>query len=87
MAFDEQEQATQVSSSTTMAPWATQRVTVGSAAMPIPQAFGWLSLDLWNDGSSLFGHVAQGYVMTLMSAEGRYGVGYRAARLDSACDF
>jgi hypothetical protein len=68
-----------------------QSVQVDSAALPVPFDFGWLYLDL-NTSVAAAGNnppedpqAAQAWVSALMDAEGRFGVGFDAVRLDSAC--
>ena len=62
---------------------------VAAALIPSPD-FGWLYLNLNHTlgagaGTDPFPGVAQAWVTTLMSAEVRFGIGYDAVRLDSAC--
>jgi len=85
IAFDEEETAVQMTRSDTRMPVALQIVTMDSEDMPTPASFGWAFIDLWHKGG-LFGDVAQGWVTTTMGAEGKYSIGQRAVRLDSACD-
>jgi len=68
-----------------------QSTKVGGAAFPVPYSFGWVYLDL-NTTVAAAGNVppedpaaAQAWVETVMSALGRYSVGYAAVKLDSAC--
>lgn len=84
---DEDGKATVLSSSRQLAPWSAQKVVLGGDSFKLPYAFGWLNLDLWHKGGTLFGDTAQGWVTTVMSAQQRFSVGLRAMRLDSACDF
>ena len=67
-------------------PAATNRVSVGSGELPVPFDFGWLYLDLKSAplaaGEPMH---SQSWVGTLMSAQGRYGVGFTATPLDSSC--
>ncbi len=73
-------------------PLETQRTQVGGPAFPVPQSFGWLYLNL----NSIVGPAGdnppedqaamQNWVTTVMSAEGRYSVGFDAIQLDSACN-
>lgn len=59
----------------------------GGASPNPPAAFGWLFLNLNTTVSGgLYGATAQSYVTTLMSAEGRFSVGFAAIALDNACD-
>jgi hypothetical protein len=59
---------------------------------PIPDAdFGWMFLNLNHTlaasaGTDPFPGIAQAWVTTIMSAEGRYSVGFDAIQLDSACE-
>lgn len=59
-----------------------------------PYNVGWMRIDLNHNGSDLFGGAAQGWVTTLMGAALRspgapihVGVGCRAFRLESPCDY
>jgi len=68
-----------------------QSTKVGGASFPVPFNFGWVYLDL-NTVVAAAGNVppedpaaAQAWVETVMSALGRYSVGYAAVKLDSAC--
>jgi hypothetical protein len=68
-----------------------QSTAVGGAAFPVPYAFGWVFLDL-NTTVAAAGSVppedpaaAQAWVEAVMSALGRYSVGFDAIKLDSAC--
>jgi hypothetical protein len=67
-----------------------QRVRVGGGDLPVPFSFGWLYLNL-NTTIPSAGSVppedpaaAQAWVETLMSAEGRFSVGFNAIQLDNA---
>ncbi len=64
-------------------PLATNRVAVGAAGSDLstPFSFGWMFLDL----KSGPGPRPQAWVGTLMSASGRFSVGYEATPFDSAC--
>lgn len=67
-----------------------QRVSVNSPALPVPFNFGWLYLNLNFDtgtGDPPEDPAAmQNWVTTVMSAEGRYSVGFDAIALDSSCN-
>jgi hypothetical protein len=72
-------------------PAETQSTAVGGAAFPVPYKFGWLFLNL-NTTVAAAGSVppedpaaAQAWVEAVMSALGRYSVGFDAIKLDSAC--
>jgi len=72
-------------------PAETQSTAVGGAAFPVPYKFGWLFLNL-NTTVPAAGNVppedpaaAQAWVEAVMSALGRYSVGFDAIKLDSAC--
>jgi hypothetical protein len=93
-AINEQEQAEVPSLATSPFPAATQRVTVASSALPVTAFSGWLFLDL---NTTVSGSpnppedpaAAQAWVTVLQRVQqgpngGRYDVGYRAIRLDSA---
>jgi hypothetical protein len=98
--FDEQEHAVVPTTSSsspstpgTLAPFpaATQRVTVGSAALPTPYTFGWIYLDL-NTTVSIAPLVppvdhaaAQAFVTTTLASSGHYALSIDGTRLDSAC--
>jgi hypothetical protein len=80
--FDEEENGQQLHD-THAFPLATQRVHLGSGALPTVPNYGWLMLDLWHsDGTH-----AQGYVSVLMTAEGRFQVGHPALQADDLCVF
>jgi hypothetical protein len=80
--FDEEENATQVGNSNAF-PLATQRVHVGSPAVPTRNPYGWLMLDLWHkDGTH-----AQAWVSTILSTGGRFYAGHEALRADDLCNF
>ena len=82
VAFDEEENATQVGNSNAF-PLATQRVHVRSSAIPAPMSQGWLMLDLWHkDGTH-----AQAWVTTMLSSGGRFNAGHEAVRVDDLCNF
>jgi hypothetical protein len=72
-------------------PLEAQRVSVAdgsaiAAAMAPTADFGWLFLDLNHSISAdPFPGVAQAWVTTVMSAEGRFSVGFDAIQLDSVC--
>ena len=68
-----------------------QSTQVGGASFPVPYNFGWTYLDL-NTTVAAAGSVppedpaaAQAWVEAVMSALGRYSVGFDAIKLDSAC--
>ncbi|HXU45313.1 MAG TPA: hypothetical protein VN783_07295 [Thermoanaerobaculia bacterium] len=68
-----------------------QRVAVDSDALPTSFDFGWMDLNL-NTGVVPAGpnppedqFAAQAWVSVLMEASGRFGVGFDAVQLDSAC--
>jgi len=80
--FDEEENPREVANSSAF-PLTTQKVHVGSAALPVAQPFGWMMLDLWHRDST---H-AQAWVSVIMSAEGRFSTGNEALRVDDLCNF
>lgn len=82
VAFDEEENPTEIPNSRAF-PTATQRVHVGSDALPVNSNFGWLMIDLWHGDET---H-AQGWVGARMSAEGRFAVTHQAIRADDLCNF
>jgi PKD repeat protein len=68
-----------------------QRTVVGGAALQVPFSFGWMDLDL-NTAVTAAGPnppvdpaAAQAWVVATFAANGHYGVGVDAIRLDSAC--
>jgi hypothetical protein len=67
-----------------------QRTHVGGPALPVPFTFGWLYLNLnFNTGNGNPPEdptAMQNWVTTVMSAEGRYSVGFDAIALDSSCN-
>jgi len=94
--FDESEQATALQptiadpppppSPVLWFPAAANRTKVDGPSLPVPYDFGWLYLDL-NQPASASGSGAfrQSWVGTLMSANGRFSVGYGATPLDTGC--
>jgi hypothetical protein len=66
-------------------PFETQRVAVGSAALPTTFSNGWLYLNLNTSTGSPVDPFAQAWVSAIMSAEGRYSIGLDAIQFDSAC--
>jgi hypothetical protein len=80
--FDEEENPQEIPDSNAF-PLATQKVAVGSEAIPVPQSYGWLMIDLWHRDET---H-AQGYVSVVMTAEGRFSAGHEAIRADDICNF
>lgn len=80
--FDEEENATEIPNSHAF-PLATQKVKVGGTSLAVSDSFGWLMIDLWHADST---H-AQGWVGTVMSAEGRFSVSHSAIRADDLCNF
>ena len=94
-AFDEQENSEAVASPVRLFPAATQRVAVSTTSLPVSFASGWLFLNL-NTVVAAAGSnppedptAAQAWVTVLQRVRqgpngGRYEVGYRAIRLDSA---
>lgn len=80
--FDEEENPQEIPDSNAF-PLAAQKVAVGSAALPVPEPYGWLMIDLWHRDET---H-AQGWVGVVMSAEGRFSTGHEAIRADDICNF
>ncbi|HEV8583240.1 MAG TPA: hypothetical protein VGX68_29585 [Thermoanaerobaculia bacterium] len=80
--FDEEENPKEIVGGNSF-PLATQKVHVGSAALAVPEPFGFLMIDLWHKDST---H-AQGWVSITMSAEGRFSTGHEAVRVDDLCNF
>jgi hypothetical protein len=80
--FDEEENAIQVPHSNAF-PLTTQRVHVGGPTIPTSMNYGWLMLDLWHqDGTH-----AQAWVVSVLSAGGRFTSGHEAIRVDDLCNF
>jgi hypothetical protein len=93
LAFDEQENPESPTFPSAPFPAATQRVTVAGANFPLTTASGWLYLNLSTTVPGVSGltdlAAAQAWVTVLHRVQqgpngGRYDVGYRAIRLDSA---
>lgn len=80
--FDEEENPKEIVGGSAF-PLATQKVHVGGAALPVPEPFGFMMIDLWHKDST---H-AQGWVTVIMSAEGRFSTGHEALRADDLCNF
>ena len=101
VAFDEQENPVELPSNpvspqptgTAVAPFpaAAQRVQVGGPALPVPFNFGALYLNLNTTVNAAGSNppedpaAAQAYVIAEYEQNGRYAVGFEAAKLDSAC--
>jgi hypothetical protein len=80
--FDEEENPSEIIGGSSF-PLATQKVHVGGTALPVPQPFGFLMIDLWHQN----GTHAQGWVSITMTAEGRFSTGHEAVRVDDLCNF
>jgi len=80
--FDEEENPRMINQSNAF-PLATQKVHVGGQSLPVSQSFGFLALDLWHQN----GTHAQGWVSVVMTANGRFGTGHEAVRVDDLCNF
>jgi len=66
-------------------PYATQRVRVGGAALPVAPRAGWLQLDLNTAVSGgLFNGRSQSHVTVLQGSQGRFSGGHAAIQLDNA---
>jgi hypothetical protein len=69
-----------------------QRTVVDGPMLPIPFDFGWMFIDLNTTVAAAGANppedpaAAQGWVTPVLSAEGRFSVGYDAIKLDSACN-
>jgi hypothetical protein len=92
-AINEQEQQEVISLSSPPFPAVTQRVVVGSSALPVTSYSGWLYLNLNTAGGAVQPAedplASQAWVSILQRVQqgpngGRYDVGFRAIRLDSA---
>jgi hypothetical protein len=86
-----------VGGSDTCFPLETQKVSLESSIVPfgatpaVSSPFGWLYLNLNTNtagagGIAAYGDTAQAWVTTVMSALGRFSVGFDAVQLDTACD-
>lgn len=87
LAFDEAENPDFLGPASDRFGLATQRVKVGSSKLAVPGPFGFVSIDLSpfpNPPGSLR---AQAWMMTLMSANGRFSVGVRSVALDQECGY
>lgn len=80
--FDEEENPMEILKGNAF-PLATQKVHMGSTNLPAPHTYGWMMVDLWHSDET---H-AQGWVSTIMTAEGRFSVGHGALRADDLCNF
>jgi hypothetical protein len=80
--FDEEENPRMIDNSNAF-PLATQKVHVGGQSLPVAQPFGFLALDLWHQN----GTHAQAWVSVVMTADGRFGTGHEAVRVDDLCNF
>ena len=73
-----------------LCPAEAQRTAIGGASFPVTPDFGWIYANL---NTTVAGNpnppedpaVAQAWVTVVMTAEGRFGVGFDAIQLDSAC--
>jgi hypothetical protein len=89
VAFDEQENPTDLCTGGGCFPLEAQRVPVvglnlvGEDLDP-PSSFGWLFLNLNHAGGSNLTGIAQAWVTTTQSSSGRYSVGFPAIPLDNA---
>lgn len=87
VARDSEGNATPINPANPPFPYATQRVRVGGAALPVAPRAGWLQLDLNTAvGGGLFGGRSQSHVTVLQSSQGRFSGGHTAIQLDSARD-
>ncbi len=64
------------------------RVTIGGTDFPVPFNFGWVFLDLKMPppGGQGVPAIRQGWVGTVMKAQGKFSAGFGATPLDSACE-
>ncbi len=87
LAFDEEETFESIEEDgPPIFPTMTQRVPVGGEALPVSADYGWMEIDLSHEATPLFGDRAQGHVLGILSALGRFSVGYPAAIIESVCD-
>ncbi len=86
VAFDEEENAQTLPEDSTPFPYMTQKVAIGGEALPTVADFGWMWLDLDHEATPLFQQRAQGYVLGVMNALGRFSVGFRATHLNGVCE-
>ena len=84
--FDESENPSIPASQSPPFRWETNRTVVGGVDLPVANNFGWLYLNLNTAVSSSqvpFEPAAQSYVSIVLSALGRFSVGYAALALDN----
>ncbi len=86
LAFDEEENPQALPEDSFPFPYRAQRVPVGGEALPTVADFGWMWIDLNHKAEPFFGSRAQGYVLGVMNALGRFSVGFRATRTGSVCE-
>jgi len=67
-------------------PWESQRTAVGGPQLPVSPDFGWLYLNLNTSTGSVQDPYAQAWVTTVMSADGRFSVGFDAIQLNDLCN-
>lgn len=89
VAFDEQENSTDLCAAGECFPLATQRVPVATGnplgdPLAPPAAFGWLYLNLNHAGGAAIPGVAQAWVESTQSSAGRFSVGFQAIAMDNA---
>jgi hypothetical protein len=91
VAFDEQENPTNLCAAVTCFPIATGRYRTDAANpyggnLGLTAPFGWLYLNLNNTevNANLPANVAQAWVSPIMDAQGRFSVGFKATALDNA---
>jgi hypothetical protein len=86
VAFDEQENATDLCAATACFPRAAARVPTNVAPLIVPVPFGWLYLNLNTvvAGSTVpFEPLSQAWVSPVMDAQGRFSVGFKGTALDN----
>lgn len=83
--FDEEENPEEPAASSFAFPWATQRVRVGQAALPLAATFGWLFLDLNTSfPPSPLGDVSQSWATVMVETPTGLALAYDAIPLDNA---
>jgi len=65
--------------------WEATRTEVGGPDFPVDPDFGWLYLNLNTSTGSVVDPFAQAWVTAIMSADGRFSVGFDAIALSSGC--
>jgi hypothetical protein len=85
LVWDDESQVSSLPRSAARYPLATQRVKVGSRALPIDNEAGWTLIDLGHQDTDLFGVVSQGWVTVLHRSQQALSSVQDAAVLESIC--